>query len=36
MSQWQWVGYNVLLLVVAIQNVPMDYLEAATIDGAGL
>ncbi|WP_418715200.1 carbohydrate ABC transporter permease [Blautia hydrogenotrophica] len=35
MSQWQWVGYNVLLLVVAIQNVPMDYLEAATIDGAG-
>lgn len=35
MSQWQWVGYNVLLLTVAIQNVPSDYLEAATIDGAG-
>ncbi|HIV34825.1 MAG TPA: sugar ABC transporter permease [Candidatus Blautia intestinigallinarum] len=35
MSQWQWVGYNVVLLVVAIQNVPSDYLEAATIDGAG-
>ena len=32
MSQWQWVGYNVVLLVVAIQNVPSDYLEAATID----
>lgn len=35
MSQWQFTGYITLLMVVAFQNVPQDYIEAATIDGAG-
>lgn len=35
MSQWQFTGYITLLMVVAFQNVPQDYLEAAAIDGAG-
>jgi len=35
MSQWQFTGYITLLMVVAFQNVPQDYLEAAVIDGAG-
>lgn len=35
MSQWQFTGYIALLMVVAIQNVPRSYLEAAEIDGAG-
>lgn len=35
MSQWQFTGYITLLMVVAFQNVPNDYIEAAAIDGAG-
>lgn len=35
MSQWQFTGYITLLMVVAIQNVSQDYIEAASIDGAG-
>lgn len=35
MSQWQFTGYITLLMVVAIQNVSTDYMEAAAIDGAG-
>lgn len=35
MSQWQFTGYITLLMVVALQNVSEDYLEAALIDGAG-
>lgn len=35
MSQWQFTGYITLLMVVAFQNVPREYLEAASIDGAG-
>lgn len=34
MSQWQFTGYITMLMVVAIQNVSNDYLEAAEIDGA--
>jgi raffinose/stachyose/melibiose transport system permease protein len=34
MSQWQYTGYSVLLLVVAIQKVPDQLMEAASIDGA--
>lgn len=34
MSQWQYTGYSVLLLVVAIQKVPDQLIEAASIDGA--
>jgi raffinose/stachyose/melibiose transport system permease protein len=33
-SQWQYIGYTVMLFVVAIQNVPVELYEAAEIDGA--
>lgn len=35
MSQWQFTGYITLLMVVAVQNISNDYIEAAKIDGAG-
>ena len=35
MSQWQYTGHITLLMVVAFQNVSPDYIEAASIDGAG-
>lgn len=35
MSQWQFTGYITLLMTVAFQNVPQEYIEAAAIDGAG-
>ena len=34
MSQWQYTGYSVLLLVVAIQKIPEELFEAAYMDGA--
>lgn len=34
-SQWQYVGYTTMLFVIAIQKIPLDMYEAATIDGAG-
>jgi raffinose/stachyose/melibiose transport system permease protein len=34
MSQWQYIGYTVILFVVAIQNISEDLYEAASIDGA--
>ncbi|MGF3052754.1 carbohydrate ABC transporter permease [Microbacterium sp. YY-03] len=35
MSQWQWTGYNAILLLVAIQRIPREYYEASSLDGAG-
>jgi raffinose/stachyose/melibiose transport system permease protein len=35
MSQWQSIGYTTILFVVAIQRVPREFYEAATVDGAG-
>lgn len=34
MSQWQYIGYTVILFIVAIQNIPGELYEAADIDGA--
>lgn len=34
MPQWQFTGYFMMLLVVAIQKIPLEYYEAAEIDGA--
>ena len=34
MPQWQFTGYFMMLLVVAIQKIPEDYYDAAEIDGA--
>jgi raffinose/stachyose/melibiose transport system permease protein len=35
MSQWQSVGYVMLLFCVAIRAIPRDLYEAAACDGAG-
>lgn len=34
MPQWQYIGYTVILFIVAIQNIPGELYEAADIDGA--
>jgi raffinose/stachyose/melibiose transport system permease protein len=34
MSQWQWTGYIAMLLIVAIQRIPVELYESAEIDGA--
>lgn len=34
MSQWQYVGYIMMLFIVAIEKIPEDIYEAADIDGA--
>ena len=35
MSQWQGFGYSTLLFAIAIQKIPREYFDAATVDGAG-
>lgn len=35
MSQWQSIGYIMMLTIVAIQKIPRQLYEAAEIDGAG-
>jgi raffinose/stachyose/melibiose transport system permease protein len=35
MSQWQGFGYSTMLFAIAIQSIPADINEAATMDGIG-
>jgi raffinose/stachyose/melibiose transport system permease protein len=35
LSNWQFIGYMMIIYIAGIQNIPGDVLEAATIDGAG-
>ncbi len=35
MGVWKVLGYNMILLLVGIRNIPQVYLEAASLDGAG-
>lgn len=35
MVNFRWTGYNTLILLAAMQAVPRDMYEAATVDGAG-
>jgi multiple sugar transport system permease protein len=32
---WRYVGFNVVLYLAALQTIPKDIYEAATMDGAG-
>lgn len=32
---WSVIGYNMILFLAGLQEIPKDYYEAATIDGAG-
>ena len=34
-SIWKTIGYNIVIYIASIQNIPDIYYEAATIDGAG-
>ncbi|GAA3016590.1 carbohydrate ABC transporter permease [Streptomyces fulvorobeus] len=34
-AAWQWMGYNTVIFYAALQAVPRETLEAATVDGAG-
>lgn len=33
-SVWKFSGYNVVILTAAIQNIPIEYYEAASVDGS--
>jgi len=35
MVNWRWTGYNALILLAAMQAVPTELYESASIDGAG-
>ncbi|MEV4011676.1 sugar ABC transporter permease [Nonomuraea angiospora] len=35
MIMWRWTGYNALIFLAAMQAVPRELYEAATLDGAG-
>jgi multiple sugar transport system permease protein len=35
MAIWKGLGYNVVIFLAGLQNVPVQYYEAAKIDGAG-
>ncbi|GAA4059090.1 carbohydrate ABC transporter permease [Nonomuraea soli] len=32
---WEWIGYNMIIYFAALQAIPREVIEAATIDGAG-
>lgn len=34
MSIWKLIGYNMIIFLVGIRDIPISYIEAATIDGA--
>jgi len=35
MSVWKGLGYNIIIFLAGLQNIPEQYYEAARIDGAG-
>lgn len=35
MASWQWLGFNTVLFLAGLQNIPKELYEAATVDGAG-
>ena len=34
MVDWRWVGYNALIYLAAMQSIPRDIYESASLDGA--
>jgi ABC-type sugar transport system permease subunit len=34
-AAWQWMGFNTVLFLAGLQNIPKELYEAATVDGAG-
>ncbi len=35
LSLWADIGYNIILFISGLQSIPLDYMDAAQIDGAG-
>jgi multiple sugar transport system permease protein len=35
LSVWRWAGYYAIFVLAALQEIPQELYEAATIDGAG-
>lgn len=35
MSVWKMVGYNMVIFLAGLKNIPLEYYQAAQIDGAG-
>ena len=33
-DSWKGMGYHMLIIYAAMENIPRDYIEAASIDGA--
>ncbi|MFE5334066.1 MULTISPECIES: carbohydrate ABC transporter permease [unclassified Embleya] len=34
-ATWEWIGYNMIIFYAALQAIPREVVEAATVDGAG-
>jgi multiple sugar transport system permease protein len=35
MTSWGWIGFNAIVYLAALQGIPRELLEAASLDGAG-
>ena len=35
MTSWGWIGFNAIVYLAALQGIPRELIEAASIDGAG-
>lgn len=35
MTSWGWIGFNAIVYLAALQSIPQELVEAASIDGAG-
>lgn len=36
MDAWKWIGYTMVIFLVALSNIPTMYFEAAQVDGASV
>jgi ABC-type sugar transport system permease subunit len=36
LTVWRWTGYNMILMLAGLQGIPLEYYEAAKVDGASV